>query len=166
MFKRALLKCDCIIKQPALKTLSNRAKESRNIQSTAVNNVQKIKKKSLKIFFKIQKCSSSSFEGYPLQVRYKQDWGRRFILLHVQPQAATLSESDTGSGVIKQHRVSSSKTVRPRALCGARCIHVGHAVNTWSAVCSERRHTRNSVKERDPVCAWTNGIAQHQSAGG
>ena len=51
---------------------------------------------------------------------------------------------------LSQHRVSSSKTVRPRALCGARCI--GHAVSTWSAVCSEG-HTRNSVKERDPICA-------------
>ena len=30
----------------------------------------------------------------------------------------------------------------------------------------QRRHTRNSVKERDPICAWTNGIAQHQFAGG
>ena len=64
---------------------------------------------------------------------------------------------------LNQHRVSSSKTVRPRAPCGARCI--GHAVvhGLWFA---QRRHTRNSVKERDPICAWTNGIAQHQSAGG
>ena len=51
---------------------------------------------------------------------------------------------------LSQHRVSSSKTVRPRTSCGARCI--GHAVSTWSAVCSEA-HTRNSVKERDPICA-------------
>ena len=29
-----------------------------------------------------------------------------------------------------QHRVLSSKIVRPRAPCGARCI--GHAVRTWS----------------------------------
>ena len=65
--------------------------------------------------------------------------------------------------LLSQHRVSSSKTVRPRAPCGARCI--GHAVSTWSAVCSEA-HTRNSVKERDPICAWTNGITQHHSAGG
>ena len=33
---------------------------------------------------------------------------------------------------LSQHRVSSSKTVRPRTPCGARCI--GHAVSTWSAV--------------------------------
>ena len=30
---------------------------------------------------------------------------------------------------LSQHRVSSSKTVRPRAPCGARCI--GQAVSTW-----------------------------------
>ena len=40
--------------------------------------------------------------------------------------------------LLSQHRVSLSKTVRPRAPCGARCI--GHAVSTWSAVCSEARH--------------------------
>ena len=42
--------------------------------------------------------------------------------------------------LLSQHRVLSSKTVRPRAPCGARCI--GHAVRTWSAVC-QRRHTSN-----------------------
>ena len=37
--------------------------------------------------------------------------------------------------LLSHYRVSLSKTDRPRALCGARCI--GHAVSTWSAVCSE-----------------------------
>ena len=41
---------------------------------------------------------------------------------------------------LSQHQVSSSKTVRPRAPCGARCI--GHAVRTWSAVCSEVPHSQ------------------------
>ena len=49
--------------------------------------------------------------------------------------------------VLSQHRVLSSKTVRPRAPCGARCIE--HAVSTWSAVCSEAPHSL-LVKERDP----------------
>ena len=65
--------------------------------------------------------------------------------------------------LLSQHRVSSSKIVRPCSPCGARCI--GHAVRTWLRF-AQRRHTCNSVKERDPICAWTNGIAQHQSAGG
>ena len=43
--------------------------------------------------------SSSSFEGYPLQVRHKQDWGRGFIFL--LPQTAVLPGSDAGSDVIK-----------------------------------------------------------------
>ena len=42
--------------------------------------------------------SSSSFEGYPLQVRHKQEWGRGFILL--LPQTAVLPGSNTGSDVI------------------------------------------------------------------
>ena len=65
--------------------------------------------------------------------------------------------------LLSQHRVSSSKTVRPRSPCGARCI--GHLL-VHGLRFVQRRHTRNSVKERDPICAWTNGIAQHQSAGG
>ena len=42
--------------------------------------------------------------------------------------------------LLSQHQVSSSKTVRPRAPCCARCI--GHAVSTWSLVCSEAPHSQ------------------------
>ena len=65
--------------------------------------------------------------------------------------------------VLSQHRVSSSKTVRPRAPCGPD-VQATLLVHGLRFV--QRHHTRNSVKERDPICAWTNGIAQHQSAGG
>ena len=50
----------------------------------------------------------------------------------------------------KQHRVSSSKTVRPRAPCGARCI--GHAVSTWSAVCSDAPHSQFGEGARPHFC--------------
>ena len=64
---------------------------------------------------------------------------------------------------LSQHRVSSSKTVRPRAPCGARCI--GHAVSTWSSVCSETPHLQFGEGARPhlcmdewnrptPVCRW------------
>ena len=43
--------------------------------------------------------NQSSFEGYPLQVRHKQDWGRGFILL--LPQAVVLPESDAGGDGVK-----------------------------------------------------------------
>ena len=43
---------------------------------------------------------------------------------------------------LSQHRVSSSKTIRPRAPCGARCI--GPDVSTWSAVCSETPHRKSN----------------------
>ena len=42
--------------------------------------------------------------------------------------------------LLSQYRISSSKTVRPRAPCGARCI--GQAVSTWSANCSEVPHSQ------------------------
>ena len=51
---------------------------------------------------------------------------------------------------LSQHRVSSFKTVRPRAPCGARCI--GHAVSTWSAVCSEAPHSQFGEGARPHLC--------------
>ena len=51
---------------------------------------------------------------------------------------------------LSQHRVSSSKTIRPRAPCGARCI--GHAVSTWSAVCSEAPHLQFGERARPHSC--------------
>ena len=63
---------------------------------------------------------------------------------------------------LSQHQVSSSKIVRPHAPCGARCIGM---LLVHGLQFAQRRHTRNSVKERDPICACTNGIAQHQPAG-
>ena len=52
------------------------------------------------MYYDEQIClSSSSLEGYLLQVRHKQDWGRGFIL--ILPQAAVLPGSDAGSNVIK-----------------------------------------------------------------
>ena len=66
---------------------------------------------------------SSSFEGYTLQVRHKQDWGRGFIL--VLPQTAVLPESDAGdvikpaSSFVIQNRQTSCSMWCPmyRARC-------------------------------------------------
>ena len=52
--------------------------------------------------------------------------------------------------LFSQHRVSSSKTVRPRAPCGARCI--GYAVRTLSAVCSEAPHSQFGEGARPHLC--------------
>ena len=52
--------------------------------------------------------------------------------------------------LLSQHRVLSSKTVRPRAPYGARCI--GHAVRTWSAVCSEAPHSQYGEGARPHLC--------------
>ena len=92
--------------------------------------------------------SSSSFEGYPLQVRHKQDWDEGLFfyyprLLHCLDQMLAVMS-------LSQHRVSSSKTVRPRAPCGARCI--GHAVGTWSAICSEAPHSQFGEGARPHLC--------------
>ena len=98
------------------------------------------------------KCSIksllSSFEGYPLQVRHKQDWGRGFILLLLRLLQSLNQMLAVMS--LSQHRVSSSKTIRPRAPCGARCI--GHAVSTWSAVCTEAPHSQFGEGARLHLC--------------
>ena len=52
--------------------------------------------------------------------------------------------------LLTQHRVSSSKTVRPRAPCGAQYIR--HAVRTWSAVCSEAPHSQFGEGARHHLC--------------
>ena len=52
--------------------------------------------------------------------------------------------------LLSQYRVLSSKTVRPRAPCSARCI--GHAVSTWSAVCSEVPHLQFGEGARPHLC--------------
>ena len=92
--------------------------------------------------------SSSSFEGHPLQVRHKQDWGRGFILFY--PRLLHCLDQMLAVMSLSQHRVSSSKTVRPRAPCGARCT--GHAVRTWSAVCSEAPHSQFGEGARPHLC--------------
>ena len=65
--------------------------------------------------------------------------------------------------LLSQHWVSSSKTIRSRAPCGARCI--GHAIRTWSAVSSETPHSQFGEGE-DPIYAWINEIVQHRSSCG
>ena len=52
--------------------------------------------------------------------------------------------------LLSQYRVLSSKTFRPRAPCGARCI--GHAVRTWSAVFSEAPHSRFGERAKPHLC--------------
>ena len=52
--------------------------------------------------------------------------------------------------LLSQYRVSSSKTVRPRAPYGARCIR--HVVSTWFAVCSKAPHSQFGEGARPHLC--------------
>ena len=60
-------------------------------------------------------------EEHPLQVRHKQDWGQRFILL--LPQAAVLPGSDSGSDVVKP--VSSFVIQNRQTSCSMWCLIYG-----------------------------------------
>ena len=77
-------------------------------------------------------------EGHPLQVRYKQDLSRKFILL--LPQTANCPDQMLPVMLLSQHRVSLSKTVRIVASCDAPSIE--RAIRTWSAVCSRAPHSQ------------------------
>ena len=52
--------------------------------------------------------------------------------------------------LLSQHRVSSSKIVRHRTLCGAQCM--GHAIRTWSAFCSTAPHSQFGKGARPHLC--------------
>ena len=50
--------------------------------------------------------------------------------------------------LLSQYQVSSSKIVRPRAPCGARCMR--HANTMWSTVCSAAPHSQFGKGVRPP----------------
>ena len=106
---------------------------------------------------RVTRCRRRRLKGYALQVRCKQDWDRGFILL--LPQAAVLLGSDAGSDVVKP---TSSFVIQN--------LHV--VSDVWGTLLerdlqfAQRPHMGNLKKERDLISAWTNGIAQHQFAGG
>ena len=52
--------------------------------------------------------------------------------------------------MLSRHRVSSSKTVRPRASCGAQCM--GSVIRMWSAVCSGAPHSQFGEGARPYLC--------------
>ena len=89
--------------------------------------------------------SSSSFEEVSTPGQTQRGLGPIYYprLLHCLDQTLAVM-------LLSQHRVSSSKTVRPRAPCGARCIR--HAVSTWSAVCSEAPHSQFGEEARPHLC--------------
>ena len=78
-------------------------------------------------------------EGHSL-VRYKQQWGQKFIIL--LPQAAMLSRADAVSDV-ESAAVFVIKTVRP---CDPSLV--GHAISMWSAVCSVVPHLQFGERAR------------------
>ena len=93
-------------------------------------------------------CRRHRLERYPLQVRHEQTGAEGLSFYY--PKLLYCLNQMLAVMLLSQNRVSSSKTVRPRVPCGARCI--GHAARTWSSVCLILHHTRNLVKERDLIC--------------
>ena len=85
---------------------------------------------------------------YPLQVRHKQDWGRGFILL--LPQTVVLHESDADSDVIKIYIYIGFVIQNRQTSCSMWCPNIGHAVRTWSVVCSEAPHLSTGHKSTEP----------------
>ena len=105
----------------------------------------------LGIIYSKPKCSSfhcRHLKGHPLQVRHKQDWAGGLFFYY--PRLLFCLNQMLAVMVLSQHRVLSSKTVRPCAPCGARCI--GHTIRTWYAVCSMAPHLQFGKGVRPHLC--------------
>ena len=112
--------------------------------------------KSLRYFFGRHRCLKG--------IHYRSDTNRTGAeglsfyyprLLHCLNQMLAVMS-------LSQHRVSSSKTVRPRAPCGARCIK--HDVRTWCAVCSEAPYSQFGEGARPHLCMdeWNRPTPVHR----
>ena len=80
--------------------------------------------------------------------QYGRSIKERFYMLH-PTRYAVIILATTCSFYIDCW-VSSSKTVRLRTPCGARCV--GYAVRTWYAVCSEAAHSQFDKGARPHLC--------------
>ena len=89
-------------------------------------------------------------KGHPLQVRHKQNWAE--VLSFYYARMLYCLDQMLAVMVLDQHRVSSCKTVRPRAPSGAACM--GHAIRTWSAVCSEEPAHSQLGEGKSETALW------------
>ena len=104
--------------------------------------------------------SSSSFEGHPLRSDTSKTGAEGLSFYY--PRLLDCLNQMLAVKLLSQHQVLSSKTVRPHAPCGARCI--GHAVSTWSAVCSEVPHSQFGEGVRPHLCMdeWNHPTPVHR----
>ena len=103
---------------------------------------------------------SRRLEGHPLRAGHKYDWGRGSSFYYTK--LLYFPDELLQAIVLSQHPGLSSRTVRPRALCGALCM--GHAVRTWSAVCSGAPFSQFSKGARPYLCHMDKETVKHQSA--
>ena len=108
--------------------------------------------------------SSSSFFVIWKGIRFRSDTNRTGAegLFFYYPRLLYCLNKMLAVVLLSQHRVSIAQTVRPRAPCSARCM--GYVIRTWSAICSGVPRSQFGEGAR-AFCVWTDGIAQHQSAG-
>ena len=81
-------------------------------------------------------------EGHQIWFKHKEDCGQRFILHYLYQML--------GAMVLSQHRVSSSRTIRPCTPCHTQCRLWGMLLRRGQRFVLWRR-IRNSVKDRDPI---------------
>ena len=78
------------------------------------------------------------FEGYPLRSDTNRTGAESLSFYY--PRLLYCLNQMLAMVLLSQHQLLLSKTIRPHAPCGARCI--GHAIRTWSAICSEAPHSQ------------------------
>ena len=100
---------------------------------------------NLKIF-----CSSSSYERASTPGQTQTGLGQGFTVFFFYPKLLYCLDQMLVVMLLSQDRVSLSKTVRPRAPCGARCMQ--HVIRTWFAVCSKMSHLQFVEEARPHLC--------------
>ena len=96
----------------------------------------------------IVNCIINKYDGVCIKIHPSSDPNLLFASL--VPHLLYFLNQMLAVILLSQHLVSSSKTIRPRAPCGACCIR--HAVRTWSAVCSEAPHSQFGEGARPHLC--------------
>ena len=101
---------------------------------------------SVTCFFFLLRCRR--LEGHLLQVSQKQNKSRGFFFYY--PRLLYYLDQMLVVMVLRQHQILSCIIVRPHAPCGGRCM--GHAIRTWSTVCSEAPHSQFGEGARPHLC--------------
>ena len=127
----------------------------------ASKHIIRIPGSSLPIYIQIQVKAKKSIHSHRCRRRHRclerHRFQVRWTCTGVEVYAFTTPGCPTVVMLLNKNGVFLSKTIRPRAPCDARCM--GHAIRTWSTVCSAAPHLQFSEGARPHLCVNERRIA-------